>query len=100
MVVLVDIGSASASEIVAGAIQDRDRGVLIGATTFGKGSVQRVHTLSDGSEFRVTTARWYTPDDRGLSGDGLEPDIVVEQDTGTEADEQLDRAVDYLRTGQ
>lgn len=100
MVVLVDVGSASASEIVAGAIQDRDRGILIGTTTFGKGSVQRVHTLSDGGEFRVTTARWYTPDDHSISGQGLEPDIVVEQNVDTEADEQLDRAVEYLRSGQ
>lgn len=100
LVVLVDRGSASASEIVAGAIQDRGRGILIGSKTFGKGSVQNVHELSDGSELRVTIARWYTPSDRAIHGEGLEPDIVVEAGDDPSRDPQLDRAVEYLRTGQ
>jgi len=100
LVVLVDRGSASASEIVAGAIQDRERGVLIGTLTFGKGSVQNVHTLSDGSELRVTIARWFTPNDRAIHGEGLEPNIVVEAGDDPAQDLQLDRAVEYLRTGK
>jgi carboxyl-terminal processing protease len=102
LVVLVNGGSASASEIVAGAIQDRDRGVLIGETTFGKGSVQLLHTLSDGSELRVTVARWFTPNDRAIHGEGLEPDIVVPltaEDHEAGQDPQLDRAIEYLQTG-
>jgi carboxyl-terminal processing protease len=98
LVVLVNGGSASASEIVAGAIQDNERGVLIGETTFGKGSVQHVHTLSDGSELRVTIARWYTPGDRSISDNGVDPDIEVPTpaDLGGEEDTQLQTAVDYL----
>ncbi|MFZ1756412.1 MAG: S41 family peptidase [Caldilineaceae bacterium] len=103
IVLLVDEGSASASEIVAGALQDAGRAVLIGTTTFGKGSVQLPHTLSDGSMMRVTIARWYTPADRSIDKTGLDPDIVVEiTDEQIEADEdpQLDRAIELLETGQ
>jgi len=100
LVVLVNGGSASASEIVAGAIQDRGRGVLIGETTFGKGSVQLPHTLSDGSELRVTIARWFTPNDRAIHGEGLAPDIEVLltlEDLEAERDPQLERAIEYLQ---
>nr|HRJ44950.1 S41 family peptidase [Caldilineaceae bacterium] len=103
IVLLVNEGSASASEIVAGALQDTGRAVLIGTTTFGKGSVQLPHTLSDGSMMRVTIARWYTPADRSIDGTGLDPDIEVEiSDEQIEADEdpQLDRAIELLETGQ
>jgi carboxyl-terminal processing protease len=103
MVVLVDGGSASASEIVAGALQDSGRATLIGETTFGKGSVQIPHQLSNGAELRVTIARWFTPKDRAIHGEGLEPDIVVElsaEDAEAELDPQLDRAIEYLQTGQ
>jgi carboxyl-terminal processing protease len=103
LVVLVDGGSASASEIAAGAIQDTGRGVLIGTTTLGKGSVQTVHDLSDGSELRVTVARWFTPNDREIHGVGLEPDIEIElteQDILDERDPQLDRAIEYLTEGK
>lgn len=99
LVVLVDGGSASASEIVAGAIQDAERGVLIGTQTLGKGSVQLVNTLSDGSQLRVTTARWFTPSGRAIHGEGLVPDITVEvpeEDLEADRDPQLDRAVRYL----
>lgn len=98
LVVLVNAGSASASEIVAGAIQDRDRGILIGETTFGKGSVQHTHTLSDGSELRVTVARWYTPDNQSISEQGVVPDIFVETPDlfGGDQDTQLQRAIEYL----
>jgi carboxyl-terminal processing protease len=102
LVVLVNAGSASASEIVAGALQDRGRAVLVGETTFGKGSVQQIHPLSDGSELRVTVARWYTPNDNSISDVGITPDIEVEtpEDLGGPEDGQLRRAVEYLLTGQ
>jgi len=103
LVVLVNGATASASEIVAGAIQDHGRGVLIGEKTFGKGSVQMPNTLSDGSELRVTIARWFTPEGRAIHGEGLEPDIVVEmtpEDVDAGRDPQLDRAVKYLQEGQ
>jgi carboxyl-terminal processing protease len=103
LVVLVNSGSASASEIVAGAIQDRGRAPLIGETTFGKGSVQQTHTLSDGSELRVTVARWYTPNDNTIDGEGITPDIEELPspiDLGGPEDNQLQRAIQYLQTGQ
>lgn len=103
MVILVNGGSASASEIVAGALQDIGRAVLVGETTFGKGSVQLIHELSNGAELRVTKARWYTPKDRAIHGEGLEPDIAVEytqEDADADRDPQLERAVEYLLTGE
>ncbi|CUS02357.2 Carboxy-terminal-processing protease [Candidatus Promineifilum breve] len=102
LVVLVNAGSASASEIVAGALQDRGRAVLVGETTFGKGSVQQIHPLSDGSELRVTIARWYTPNDNTIDSVGITPDIEVEspEDLGGPEDGQLMRAIEWLLTGQ
>jgi carboxyl-terminal processing protease len=98
LVVLVNAGSASAAEIVAGAIQDRGRGLLVGETTFGKGSVQQVHTLSDGSELRVTFARWYTPNNLSISEEGIVPDteVATPADLGGEDDPQLQSAIDIL----
>lgn len=98
LAVLIDAGSASASEIVAGAIQDRERGVLIGVSTFGKGSVQQPFTLSDGSEIRVTISRWYTPNNNSISKVGITPDIVVEISgmIDNNQDDQLQAAIDYL----
>jgi len=103
MVVLVNAGSASASEIVAGALQDRGRALLVGERTFGKGSVQLSHTLSDGSELRVTIARWFTPKNRAIHGEGLNPDVEVKVEPGAEAggaDPQLQRAVEVLLQGR
>lgn len=78
IVILINGGSASASEIVAGAIQDHKRGILLGTKSFGKGSVQTVIPLSDGSAVRLTTSKYFTPQGRSIHGEGIEPDIVVE----------------------
>jgi len=77
MIVLVNEGSASASEIVAGALQDNKRALILGTTTFGKGSVQTLFPLSDGSGLRLTTALYYTPSRRSIQASGIEPDIKV-----------------------
>lgn len=104
MVVLINAGSASASELVAGAFQDNGRAPLIGEQSFGKGSVQQLRVLSDGSELRVTIARWYTPNNKNINGEGVAPDIVVELDPeaeiGGEDDAQLQRAIEYILKGR
>jgi carboxyl-terminal processing protease len=100
LVVLVNGGSASASEIVAGAIQDTERGILVGETTFGKGSVQSWIALSyDAGAIRVTIARWYTPNDRQIAEIGLTPDIevlITEEDVEAGIDPQLEKAIEIL----
>jgi carboxyl-terminal processing protease len=80
MAILVDDGSASASEIVSGALQDQKRAILIGEKTFGKGCVQSILPLGDGSAVKLTTAKYYTPSERVIDGHGIEPDIQVEMD--------------------
>jgi carboxyl-terminal processing protease len=98
MVVLVNRGSASASEIVAGALQDRGRALLIGTQTLGKGSVQLPNNLDNGAQLRVTIARWYTPNEQALHGNGLMPDVEAPWPNETPAgeDPQLQQAIDYL----
>jgi carboxyl-terminal processing protease len=100
MVVLINQGSASASEIVAGAIQDRDRGYLVGETSYGKGSVQTYSELLDNQgAVRVTIARWLTPKHRQIAGQGLNPDFpveITEADLVEGNDPQLQNAIDVL----
>lgn len=100
LVVLINEGSASASEIVAGAIQDRDRGELVGSTSYGKGSVQLYTPLkNEQGAVRITIARWLTPNGRQIMGVGLEPDYIIEitpEDRQSGSDPQLDKAVELL----
>ena len=91
MVVLVDGGTASAAEVVAGALQDRGRAVVVGTRTFGKGTVQEPHRLPDGSSLALTVARYALPSGRSVEGVGIEPDIQVDGDEAA-----LTRAVDVL----
>lgn len=105
LVVLVNEGSASASEILAGAIQDRDRGILIGNKTFGKGVVQSIKQLSDGSGFKLTVSEYFTPNGTNIHGVGIEPDIVVDlpediEEIGIEnlkEDLQLQKAIEEIK---
>lgn len=103
LVVLIDKGSASASEIVAGAIQDTHRGTIVGETSYGKGSVQTLLPLSgDNGMVRVTIARWLTPEGRSIHQLGITPDVTVEMtddDRAAKRDPQLDQAVQLLTGG-
>ena len=94
--VLVNEGSASASEIVAGAIQDSERGKLLGMKTFGKGVVQQVFNLNDGSGIAITTSEYFTPSERSINNIGIEPDILVEPVEDSEQDMQLNKAIQLL----
>lgn len=96
LVVLTNKGSASASEIVAGAIQDHDRGVVIGETSFGKGTVQELNYFNDNSSLKLTVAEWLTPDGNSIQDNGIEPDIKV-QDNQNGTDRILQRAISEIR---
>jgi carboxyl-terminal processing protease len=120
LVVLVNNGSASGAEIVAGAVQDLNRGLLVGTKTFGKGSVQTIFPLKDGSGLRLTTAKYYTPNGRSIHNKGITPDIVVEppkpenekattpekekeiskKEEKKPADLQLNKALELLKKGE
>jgi len=100
LIVLIDGGSASASEIVAGALQDTGRARLIGEKTFGKGSVQNLENLGHDATLRLTIAKWLTPKDRVINGHGIDPDIKVElteNDIQNNRDSQLDKAMELAK---
>ncbi len=102
-VVLINEGSASGSEIVAGALKDYGLATLIGETTFGKGSVQTLFPLKDGSSIKLTVAEWLTPNENTIEGDGVEPDIEVEltvEDFNQDLDPQMDKALEVLMDNQ
>jgi len=102
LAVLINGGTASAAEIIAGALKDHERGVLIGEPTYGKGSVQVIRQLSDGSALHITVATWYTPRRTPLDGKGLAPDIAIpltDDSIKKKLDPQLDRAIQYLQKG-
>jgi carboxyl-terminal processing protease len=94
VILLVDGNTASAAEILAGALQDAGRATLVGEKTYGKGSIQRIHRLSDGSALHVTFAKWFTPNDRAIDGSGLEPDVVVE--SSPDHDSYMEKALELL----
>ena len=96
LAVLVNESSASASEIFAGAMQDYDKGEIIGTQTFGKGIVQTIKPLTDGSAIKLTTAKYYTSNGQNIHGQGVTPDIAVEQGTDKNEDTQWNTAVEYL----
>jgi carboxyl-terminal processing protease len=99
LVVLVNGNTASASEIVTGALQDYRRGTVIGTRTFGKGVVQTVLPLSGGADLKITIASYLTPLGRGINHKGIEPSIVVVQHAGTSTDRVLARALQFIATG-
>lgn len=97
LVVLVNGNSASASEILAGAIKDYNKGTLIGTTTFGKGIVQRIQQLTDGTAVKLTISSYYTPNGNNIHGIGIEPDIVCEYDSDAYYDEGIDNQLERAK---
>jgi carboxyl-terminal processing protease len=97
-VLLIDSGSASASEIVAGALKEHGRATLVGVATFGKNTVQIWNDLPNGGGLRLTTDRWFTPEHNSAAPNGIAPDEVVAgpEDPASDEDPQLDRAVEIL----
>lgn len=96
-VILIDDGSASASEIVAGALKDNGAATLLGNKSYGKGSVQTIENLPDGSSIKITIARWYTPNGRNIDKEGIEPDQKVDQSDNPTEDTQLQAAQENLK---
>ena len=103
LIVMINNGSASASEIVAGALKDHKRAIILGEKTYGKGSVQSIIPLSDGGGMRLTVSKYYLPSGESISEIGVEPDIFVEENgsdfqINTKSDNQLDYALSLLAT--
>ncbi len=98
LVVIVNKGSASASEVVAEALQDTKRALILGTKTFGKGSVQTIIRLDDGSGLKLTTAKFYAPSGRSINEVGVVPDIVIENEKGK--DKQLDKAIELIKSSE
>ncbi len=99
LIILVNGGSASASEIVAGAMQDHGRGIIMGTKTFGKGSVQTIQDLPGGGAVKLTTARYYTPSGRSIQAQGIEPDIETQQATLTQIENNIDPLTESSLSG-
>lgn len=100
LIVMINKGSASASEILAGALRDNRHIVLVGETSFGKGSVQQINSLTGGTSLKVTVAKWYTPNNYSIDQNGLKPDVSVslsDQDIETDKDPQLDKAIELIK---
>ena len=101
LVILIDEGSASASEILAGALHDHGKATLIGEKSFGKGSVQQLFDVTPDSSLKITVARWLTPNRISISHNGIEPDISVpltDEDRKAEKDPQMEKAAQYLKS--
>jgi len=96
LVVLINEGSASASEIVAGSLRDHQRAEIVGAKSFGKGTIQEAEDLAGGAGLHITTARWLLPSGESINEVGLKPDVEVKDDSQTEIDEQLEKAIEVL----
>ena len=100
VIVLINQGSASASEITAGALKDNGRATLVGEKSFGKGSVQEVKKLANGAQLKVTVAHWYTPNGVNISKEGIAPDVEVKftnDDYNANRDPQLEKALELAR---
>ncbi len=98
-VILIDGGSASASEILAGALREHGKAILVGETTFGKGSVQELIDITPDTSFKVTVAKWLTPEGNSISKGGVSPDVEVEyslEDFEAGRDPQMQKAVEIL----
>ena len=97
MVVLINGNTASASEVFSGAIQDYKMGTLVGTTSFGKGIVQSVLPLNDGTAVKLTTTKYYTPNGRNIHGTGIDPDVEVELNAEDTKDTQYEQAIKILK---
>jgi carboxyl-terminal processing protease len=100
MTVLINGNSASASEVLAGAIKDYNAGTLIGTKSFGKGIVQNIYPLGDGTGVKITIAKYYTPAGNYIHGEGITPDIEIEEEENSKEDKVLEKAIEVLTKGE